>query len=129
MRRKPNTLSSGLIRVVDLFGHYFPGLLVGGELVGIYLLLREPRWELFVGLCAAPYLVPLFLYRLMALFSPIKIGGSTLAKGVWSSWFILTLLWEIRAICETARSGLTPSLRRGEGWGGGVLGRSEMDHV
>src|SRR5690606_35939379 len=30
----------------------------------------------------------LLLYRLMALFAPIEIGGSTLAKGVWSSWFI-----------------------------------------
>ena len=87
-RRRLGPVGRRLLGAVDLLGHHFPGLLVLGELIGIYFFARNPQWPTFVALVLAPYLIPLGLYRLMVLFAPVEIGRSALAKDVWSSWFL-----------------------------------------
>lgn len=79
---------SWLVNAVDFLGFHFPGALVVGTLALAYRFVVEPTWWRFALVIAVPYLVPLFLYRLMCFFRPIKEGGSALSKGVWSSWFL-----------------------------------------
>ena len=87
MRLGPR-VSASLVGSVDTLAHWFPGLLLAGCGLAAYHFVHTPTPFGFFGLCALPYVVPLALFRLLTLLTPIREGGSLLAKGVWSPWFI-----------------------------------------
>lgn len=85
---RPRAIPAPVVRVVDAVGFFFPGLIVLTSLAAAYWCLMAPHPARFLLTLSIPYLVPLLLFRLMVAVLPIKEGGSVLAKGVWSSWFL-----------------------------------------
>lgn len=84
-----------LVRLVDTGASFFAAALLLVEVALFASFVRSSSWWQFAFFCAAPYVVPLLFYRLVTSISPLKSGGSRLAKGVWSTWFITYRLQSI----------------------------------